>query len=149
MQATFQSLSIEERIEFFVKCQELMLKHHPNSSFVIRRDTLKQALTACQGNIHKYNGYAYSTENICILWNHILVNDPSDMERIFKENAYQPPNPNYNAVSIDFAVFRSMADCLNFVRENKNERIQYVLFIREGKPKLYPLADLLKGTRLQ
>jgi hypothetical protein len=123
-----------------------MLKHHPNSNFVIREDSLDKAVAACQGNIHKYQGYVYADDNVCVLWNHIKVNDPSDTKRILAENAYQPPNPDYNAASIDFAVFRHIKDCIEFVRQNQNERIQHVLFIREGKPKLYPLAELLKGV---
>lgn len=148
MQSTFQALPISERVEFFVKCQELMLKHHPKSPFVVRESELKKTIDVCKRNINKYNGFAYSDDNVCVLWNHILIHDPSNMERILKENAYQPPNPDYNAVSIDFAVFRNIRDCIEFVHQNKNERIQFVLFIREGKPKLYTLNELLKSARL-
>lgn len=145
MQTLFQSLSIEERIEFFVKCQEMLIKYHSSSGFVIRENTLEKAVASCQGNIHKYNGFVYSDDNVCVLWNHIKVSDSSDVQRILKENAYQPPHPQYNGVSIDFAVFRHIKDCLDFVKKNQTPQMEYVLFIREGRPKLYPISDILKG----
>lgn len=142
----FQSLSEKDKIEFFVKCQSLMLKYHPTSPFIIRESKLDKALEAFENNIRRYQGYVYADENICVLWNHIIVSDPSNANRAVTENAYLPPNPNFNAVSIDFAVFKGIENCFSFIADSKEPQIKHVLFIREGKPKIYPLEQILKGV---
>lgn len=141
----FNSLPLQEKVDFFVKCQELLLKHHPDSPFVIREDKLEEALEACHNNIEQYKGYYYTDDNVCVLWNHVKINDPNDVKRAVMENAYKMPNPEFNAVSIDFAVFREIKDCIEFIQANKNNLIQYVLFIRGGNPRIYQIDSLLKG----
>ncbi len=145
MLQSFQELTQEKKVDFFVKCQELMIKHHPDSPFVVREKDLEKVLTACEKNILKYQGYSYSDDNVCVLWNHIVVTDPKDVKRAVQENAYRPPNPDFNAVSIDFAVFKHIKDCVEFIRGNDNDRIEHILFIRDGVPKLYPKSMLVKG----
>lgn len=144
MPTLFQSLNQKEKIDFFVQCQALMLRHHPNSSFIIKENKLKQSLEVFHDNIQRYQGYVYSDENICVLWNKIIVSDATNVNRVVTENAYLPPNPNFNAVSIDFAVFRKIEDCFLFIKNNQEEQMKHVLFIREGKPKIYPLEQILK-----
>lgn len=144
MSKLFKSLSQNEKVDFFVKCQELMLQHHPESPFIIRENSLEKSLDAFQNNIQRYQGYCYTDDNICVLWNKILVSDPINVSRVIKECAYQPPNPNFNGVSIDFAVFRRMDDCFDFINRNKESQMKYILFIREGKPKIHSIDQILK-----
>ena len=143
----FQSLSQKEKIDFFVRCQEILIKSHSGSSFVIRERGLEKALDAVQTNIFKYQGFSYSDDNVCILWNYIFVSDPKDVTRAVKENAYKGPAENFNAVSIDFATFRKMEDIRGFIKENVKDNMKYVLFIREGNPKIYPIETLLMGIK--
>ena len=141
----FATLSQEQKVDFFVKCQELMMKYHPTSPLIVREDALEKVLDVFYNNIQKYQGYYYMDDNICVLWNHILINEPNDAKRALVENAYKQPNPQFNAVSIDFAVFRKMSDCLDFIKSNNNNLIKYVLFVRGGNPKIYPIEQILKG----
>jgi len=126
-----------------------MLKHHPNSPFIIRERTLDKALEAFQDNILRYQGYCYADENICVLWNKIIISDPLNVNRAITENAYQPPNPNFNAASIDFAVFRKIDDCFAFIKQNNESQMKHILFIREGKPKIYPIETILKTIKFE
>ena len=141
----FQSLSQDQKIDFFIQCQILLLQHHPTSSFVIREKTLEKALDSFRDNIQKYKGFCYSDGNVCLLWNKILISDPKSPRKALTENAYKEPCLDYNAISIDWAVFRKMDDIFKFVKENYEERIKYVLFIREGNPKIYEVANILKA----
>jgi len=145
MSTLFQSLSQEKKVDFFIKCQELMIKYHPESSFIVREKSLPKTLEVFQDNIQKYKGYSYTDDNICVLWNKIFVSDNKNTHRTIKENAYKSPHENYNGVSIDFAVFRKIEDCYIFIRNNYDSKMEYVLFIREGKPKLYPIKTILNG----
>ena len=146
MAILFQSLNQDAKIDFFVKCQSLMLKHHPDSPFIIRESKLDKALDTFHNSINRYQGYVYSDDNICVLWNKIFVTDANNPNRVVTENAYLPPHPNFNAVSIDFAVFRKMEDCFIFIAANHEPQMQHVLFIREGKPKIHPLEQILKAV---
>jgi len=143
MPILFKSLSQNEKVEFFIHCQELMLKYHPKSSFVIREGSLDKALEVFQDNINKYQGYYYSNDNICVLWNKIAISDPINVKRVIKESAYQPPSEHYSGVSIDFATFKNITDVKEFIIKNDEERIKYVLFIKEGKPKIYKKDEII------
>jgi flagellar biosynthesis regulator FlaF len=145
MSNLFQSLTQDQKIDFFIQCQILLIKHHPTSSFVIREKGLDKALEAFRDNIHRYKGFYHRDENVCILWNHIFISDPKSPRKALTENAYKEPHLDYNAISIDWAVFRKMEDIFKFVKENYEERIEYVLFIREGNPKIYEAANILKA----
>ena len=145
MNTLFQSILLGEKIDFFIKCQELMLKYHPDSQFIVREKALPKTLEAFSDNIIKYKGYCYKDDNICVLWNKIIVSDSKNVNRAVKENAYKPPQDNFNGVSIDFAVFRKISDCFLFIKNNYEPQMKYVLFIREGKPKLYPIETILNG----
>jgi hypothetical protein len=144
----FGQISKEDRVEFFLKCQDILIKYHPNSPYVVRESNVDKTVDGLCANINKYNGYYYSDENICVLWNHIYVSDPKDVRQTLVENAYKPPHPNYNGVSIDFAVFRKMEDCLSFVKSNYTPQIEHILFVREGNPKMYKASQLLKNIKL-
>lgn len=144
MATLFQSISQEDKVNFFVQCQALMLKHHPKSQFVIKEKQLDKALELFKDNIMRYQGYVHADENICILWNKIIISDANNANRAVTENAYLPPNQNFNAVSIDFAVFRKIEDCFLFIKANHEVQMKHVLFIREGKPKIYPIDQILK-----
>lgn len=147
MTTLFQSLDQNQKIDFFIQCQKLMIKHHPGSSFIIREKNLNKALDSFCANINQYKGFVYSDANICVLWNHIFVEDPKNINKILTDNAYRPPNPAFNGVSIDFAVFRKMEESLLFIRQNYQPQIKHVLFIREGHPKLYDADAILKTIK--
>jgi hypothetical protein len=120
-----------------------MLNHHPDSPFIIKQSKLNQTLDMFEKNIRIYQGYAYTDSNICVLWNKIFVTDPSNVNRVITENAYMPPKEKFNGVSIDFAVFNSMIHCQNFIKDNDEESIKYILFIREGRPKIYKKEEII------
>jgi len=141
----FQSLNLDDKVDFFVKCQKLMINYHPNSSFVIKESSLDQSIDVFVNNIQKYQGFFFYNENICVLWNHIIISDPQNIKQAIIDNAYKAPSAQYNAVSIDFAVFRKISDCIDFIKQNDEPEIKFVLFIKDGKPKIYKKDDLIKG----
>jgi len=145
----FNKIAQEDKIEFFLRCQDILIKYHPNSPYVVRENNLEKTIEGLCSNINKYNGYYYSDENICVLWNHIYVTDPNNPTQTLVENAYKLPHPNYNGVSIDFAAFRKMEDCLSFIKNNYTPQIEHILFVKEGNPKLYRANQLLKSIKFE
>lgn len=143
----FKNLSNEQKVDFFVNCQKLLINHHSNSEFVIRESKLNEAVDIFLNQINKYKGYYYSDDNVCILWNHVYVSDPTDTQGELIKNAYQEPNPNYNAVSMDFVVCRKSSDILDFIKNYDEDRIKYLLSVKYGRAKILNKEDLVKNIK--
>jgi hypothetical protein len=139
----FTELTAMEQIDFFVQCQKLLVEFHPSSSFVCRRNNIDWRKYQIQAFLKNYKGMCYWDENVCVLYNRVVVSDPKDPIRVLKNNIYHPPDPNYNAIIIDFVVFRSLQDCQTFVHENYDSRVQHVLYVKNNKVKIYPVVNFL------
>lgn len=125
-----------------------MVKYHPTSPFIIRQNGMKTALDAFLNNINNYKGFCHSDENICLLWNYVVVADENDENRALIENGYKPPNPDYNAVSMDFVVCRKMKDYLDFIQQYNEDRVKYILSVKYGKAKIVNKDKLVKSMGL-
>jgi hypothetical protein len=136
-------MSAEEKVDFFLQCQRLLVEFHPTSPFVCRQNNLKSRLSQMHSFVHNYKGYCHMDDNLCVLFNYVVVADKRDPVQIIKNNMYKEPDPNYNAVVIDFVVFRDLKDCQLFVQSYYDPRIQYVLFVKNNKVKLYNVVNFL------
>ena len=145
MPQLFLSLTPEQKVDFFVKCQELLIKYHPDSEFLAREGNFNEILDRVYENIGKYKGYYYMNDNMCVLWNHVYISDKEDVNKSLKDNAYKPPHPDYNGVSFDFVALREKNDMFQFIRENKEDRIKYILSVKRGVPRFYPIESWLKS----
>jgi hypothetical protein len=143
VQKAFTEMTKLEQIEFFVQCQKILIAAHPNSPFVCRANNLKERMAHIKNFLNNYKGFVYQDEHVCALYNRVIVSDPREPERVVQRYMYQLPDPNYNAISIDFVVFDNIKNCLEFVRANNDTRLQYALFVRHNKVKCYPLVNLL------
>lgn len=142
---SFAKLTKAEKIEFFVKCQELLLKYHPNSEYTFNDSNLKVKLEHIKDLAIKYKGFCHTSENVCLFYNKIKVTDINNPIAALKDNMYQEPKEDYNAMSIDFVAFRKLEDCLDFCKSNYDPKIRYIMFIRNGKPKIYETAKFLSS----
>lgn len=140
----FQSLSAEKKVDFFVKCQELLIQYHPDSPFICRADNLEVRKKFVADFLKNYKGFCYQNDNICILYNHVKVEDPKDPIGAVKAHLYKPPQVEYNGVSVDFVVFRKLEDCLGFCKAQYKPNIQYILFVKNNEVKLYETESLLR-----
>lgn len=144
--AQFQTLSTQSKLEFFAKCQELLIKYHPESEFILTKENFEERKEFALDFVKKYKGFAYWDDTICILFNKVRVEDPRNPVKILKDHLYQEPREDYNAVTVDFVVFRQLTDCIGFCRAQYNPQIEYVVFVRHNEVKLYPTAKLLSGV---
>jgi len=147
----FNELHIEQKVDFFIKCQKLLIKYHSKSPFVIRKNNLEKSVNAFVSHIQDYKGYFFYNDNICVLFNYIYVDDSIQLDKnqTLRANAYQAPAENHNGVSIDFVVFREIADSLEFIRSQDTPQIKYVLFVKDGKIKLHKKDDLIQKLPLR
>lgn len=140
----FQSLSKEEKIDFFAKCQNLLVNYHPTSEFIFRENNIKDRIDFAKNFYFKYKGFTYSNNEICILFNKIKVVDPLNPIKVIKDHLYKEPSEDYNAYSIDFVVFRKLIDCFGFCKSQYEPRIEYIIFVRNNDVKLYKTNKLLE-----
>lgn len=132
-----------EKVDFFVHCQKLLIKFHPQSPFLCRRDNIKQRIQHILNFFNNYKGLCLWDENVCVLYNKIVVTDDKDPVYALRTNMFKPADPNYNAITIDFVVFRTMEDCKNIVPSVYEPRLQYAIFVKNNKVKIYPIAGFL------
>jgi hypothetical protein len=139
----FIELTKTEKIQFFQSCQNLLVNHHPSSDFVIRENNINQRIQYAIDFCNKYKGFTYASDKVMVLFNKIKINDPNNPIQAIREHAYKAPASDYNAVSIDFVVFRDIKDCIEFCKNNYDPRIQFIVFVKNGKPKLYRTEQLM------
>lgn len=143
----FNNLSTEEKVDFFVNCQKLLIKYHPNSDFVIRESNLDQAVDIFSEQISKYKGYFYCDDYVFVLFNYIFIENKEEVNEELIKNAYKEPNKNYNAISLDFVACRNWSDTFKFIKENNEERIRYLLLVKNGVPKIYDKNELINKIK--
>jgi hypothetical protein len=140
----FQSLSKEQQIDFFIKCQEILVNSHPTSEFIITKENWPERKHYALDFINKYKGYVYYNNQICLLFNKIRINDPQNPVKALKDHIFKEPQSDYNAYSIDFACFLNIKNCLGFIKTQDNPQILYVLYVKNNSVKLYLKENLLK-----
>lgn len=139
----FQELTVDEKIAFFLHGQKLLLENHPDSDFTIYHHTLPQRLGHIRVIADQYKGLTYQDDNICVLFNHIQLPDPKDPISALRAAKFQPPHKDYNAVSIDFVVFKKLTDCAEWCRNHYKPRIEYAVYVKNGKPQVYKTIELI------
>lgn len=139
----FTSLTREQKIDFFLNCQELLVAHHPESPFIFKEDNIEERLHFFKDFAQKYKGFVYSSENLCILYNKIDLKDSRNPIEAVRSNMYKEPIENYNCYSIDWVVFRALEDVYEFVQKEYVPQIRYILWVKRGDVSVYETDKLL------
>jgi hypothetical protein len=139
----FQQTTKEEKIEFFLQCQKLLMEHHPHSPFLFTTGNVDARMTHIRTLLTKYHGLVYMDDNICVLFNRIRINEGESAPDALKNNIYSEPHPDYNAVSVDFVVFRDLKDCAEWVKSQYDPRIQHVLYVKNNQPFIYKTEKII------
>lgn len=139
----FIDMTVEEKIQFFLKCQRLLVTFHPKSQYVFTKNNAQEKLAFAKDLISQYKGFCYQDENVAALFNRIVVADPSDPVGAVKANLYKHPHPDFNAVSVDFVVFRKIEDCIALCKSQYTPRMEYIIFVKNNQPKLYKTGPFM------
>lgn len=139
----FNNATKEEKLEFFLKCQSLLVEHHPDSPFVFREDNVDDRMKDSRAFLFNYKGLIYMDDNICVLFNKIKRDEGMSAVEVLNKYKFQPPDPDFNAVSIDFVVFRNLKDCAEWTKNQYDPRIKYVIYVKNGTPQFYQTEKLI------
>jgi hypothetical protein len=129
----FGQLNREEKMVFFQKCQDLLIKNQPDSPYILR--TNSQRKNFFLDLYLKYNGLAYESDNVAILFN--KHNCPGGIDEIharYREKLFSPPDESPNCYSIDFVTTKMNNQLLEELNPYFNdEGIEYISFLRGSK----------------
>ena len=143
MTKLFQEMTKEEKIEFFIRCQRLLVKYHPDSPFIFNKKNVVARLSAARDLITSYKGYGYWDDNVCVLYNKIKIKNPDNLPSEIKNNMFREPSAEFNSVIIDFVVFRSREDCGEFCKVTYDPQMEYVVYVKNNKPKIHRPVELM------
>jgi hypothetical protein len=140
---SFQATSSQEKLEFFVHTQRLLTTHHPESPFIFREDNVMERMEYVKNLSSRYQGFCYANDQVAILFNKIMVADIQDPVAALQNHKFKPAADPYNAVSIDFVVFRDIKDCLDFCQTQYDPFIKHVVYVKNGRPQIFETARLV------
>lgn len=133
----FKELNIQEKIDFFVKCQYLLLENYPQSRFIVTHEKLEEKLNFFKKLIDTYSGAFLVTDSMCLLYNRISIDNPNDVIEEYKRAKNSTYIPNGNCVLISFLVAKPTPDNLqSFIKPF--EEVDYVMFLRGEKTSIIP-----------
>jgi hypothetical protein len=136
----FTQLSKDEKINFFLKIQELLIKHHPKSGFIIRENNVNTFVDSLINWYFNYKGYCVNEDNFCLLFNKILI-EKTEFSQL-KNVLFNPPNKNANCLFIDFVVSKKIKSCLEFFKSQVTINLKWVIYIRNNKINQYDVQKL-------
>lgn len=137
----FKSLTFEQKVEFFLNVQKLLVQYHPDNHFVFREDNKEIRKQITIEFIKNYKGFCFSNENINILFNKIFIDDPNKVLNNF--NIYQESAQNYNTISVDFVVMKEIKDLEVFCRLQYNSKLKWVTFVKNKKIRIFESEKIL------
>jgi hypothetical protein len=138
----FQGLRRDQKVDFFIKAQELLIKYHPDSEFLFRQNNAQERLKIAKDLMAKYKGMCYADSNVIVLYNKVMVNE-LDPITILRDHMFHEPSNPYNAVTIDFVVFRELTDCMMWVKNQYDPQIKFVVFVKNNQPQMYRTEKLI------
>jgi len=144
MTYVYQSLSKDEKIKIFKKCQELLLKYYPKSEFVVRRSFLSgkrhKTLETLVKLYRDFNGNVIIRDDTLIFFK--ILNIKDGLKDIYAK--YDKPSDDVgNTILVTFAVFLSkMTDIKALIQEELEGQIEKIAFSRNGKFRIYSLDKL-------
>ena len=85
-------LSKEEKIAFFQRCQDLLIKNQPDSEFVLKTNTHNKNYFL--DLFLKYKGLAYSSERLAVLFNKRKYTSLEEAQESYWKDLFDPPHEN-------------------------------------------------------
>lgn len=146
MNYVYQSLSKDKKINIFQKCQEFLIKNHPNSEFIIRKNLLsqqnKKTLETLLKLYKNFNGNVYLNQDCLVFYK--IFDIKNGIDEIYKKYD-MPSDENGNLIFVVFAVFdKNKTNISEIIEKELENKIEKISFSREGKFKIYSLAKLAK-----
>lgn len=139
----FNEMPEKDRVDFFQKCQENIIKNHGNNSFLLNSKNKNEILSFYKKLILKYKGYCYSSDTICILFNVVKLIDNGPITSIASWNSSPAKDGDmyfvdYVVGKIDEETYQELKLVMNFPGVSK------ISFARNGHQSTFDLDKFEK-----
>lgn len=143
----FNEMPIEDRVNFFQKCQDIILRDHVNNEFLLHSNNKNEMLSFYKKLVLEYKGYCYSSDKICILFN-ITKSSPSNEEISGSSWKHSPMKDgdiyfvDYVVGSINAGTYQELKGVMNF------PGVEKIGFLRGGRISIFELGKFEKTLTL-
>ena len=143
----FNEMPVQDRVDFFQKCQDIIFKDHVNKNLLIHSKNKDEVLSFYKKLVLNYKGYCYSSDKICILFN-ITKSSPSNEEISGSSWKHSPAKDgdiyfvDYVVGSINAGTYQELKGVMNFPGVDK------IGFLRGGRLSIFELDKFEKTLTL-
>ncbi len=143
----FNEMPVQDRVDFFQKCQEMMVKSYGGNHFLLHSKNKNEILSFYKKLVLNYKGYCYSSDKICILFN--VINSSPSNEEITNSSWRGPPIKDGDIYFVDYVVgsinagtYQELKGVMNFPGVDK------IGFLRGGRLSIFELDKFEKTLTL-
>ena len=130
----FSELGHDEKVDFFRRCQKLLVKHSPNSPWVLRGGAEPTNMSYFLDVFIRYKGIIYETDDMILLFNKRYFEDEDEIHHEYHNKLYDPPDKNPNTYTIDFIASSLSEKILKDLEPYFNDPgMKHVCFLRGAK----------------
>jgi len=141
----FSELDRQQRIDFFQKCQDLLIKAHPTSEYIMRRG-VRATGTYFIDVFLRYKGLVYETDKIIIMFNKLRCSGREEIIEKYRENLFSPPHPEPNTYSIDFVTAKLSKEMLEELKPYFSDPgMEYISFLRGQNLTVFDIESFRKS----
>ena len=142
----FDELDKEGKIQFFQKCQDLLLVNQPSSPWILRSGGDQRNYFV--DLFIRYKGIAYQTEKVVILFNKLRYEDKDDILQNHVTRMFESPAQDPNTYSIDFITAKLTPEILLEADDYfRDPGIKWVCFLRGQKLSVFNIEAFKRGMR--
>lgn len=137
----FLELSREEKTAFFQRCQDILVKNHPRSEFILRKEAKKK--TFYLDLYLQYKGFAYESEKVALLFNKIKYIPEEWHQTSYENKVFDFPSQEPNCYCIDFVTANMSPSLIEELKPHFNENLEYIGFMRNNTMSFFNFKNFL------
>ena len=143
----FKEMSRDEKLAFFQRCQDLMIKVQPDSLWILRKKQTPEARNRIffLDAFLRYQGFVYEADGIIIMFNKHFYLDKEDPIEKYADYLYDAPHPTPNTYAIDFIAAEMDADKLRELQPYFKDDLEYITYLRWPRQSVFNLANFKKA----
>jgi len=142
----FQDMTHSNKLDFFQRCQELLLRTEPSSPYVIREGSERGKSFIIDAFL-KYKGYIYEAEEVIIMFNKHFYEEKEQAVNEYGEKLFAAPENPANTYSIDFIAASLNEQRLKEMEPYFNEGMRYVVFLRGQRPAIFEAENFKNAMK--
>ena len=135
----FSTLSNEEKIDLFQKNQDLLIKYHPKSEFVIRdiRDVGRKILQYYFDLIRKYKGKAAVHKDFLLFFHIMQISDFDDASEYGRKRMIGDFHEDGNCLFIEYIVGKASLENLTGLEDYfKDKNVKVISYVKHENIKV-------------